>query len=235
MRSNYAIRRLVRFPFALGLLALAGCANKALVVIEYDHTNSFKNYVFQPPQAPPSEHQPLDWQTGSSDNGISGDNPANNTYGFWATFVICAINNNQGADAQDLNFSLSNFFVDIAGNHFHFKPNLAAYTYTSYPNHIPGNPNVTPTVNHNFQLETFLGSNVFSVPKGTVKSDPIRIAIFVPKPPANFGPADRLTLRFDGAPNFMSPRNRDPVYSPTAAPATQTDLLTSCRGQAPTP
>lgn len=233
MSSDRAMRRFVWVAILAGAPALQGCANRALVLIEYDHTNSFKNYVFQPPQPPPSEHKALDWQTSSSDNGISGDNPANNTCGFWATFVICKIDNNQGADAQDFNFNLGNFFVDVDSQHFHFKPNLDPYAYTSYPNHIPGNPAVTPIVNHNFQLETLLGSSAFSVPKGKVSTDPIRIAIYIPNPPANFGPADRLTLRFDGDPNTTKSRNHDPNYSPAATPAQQPDLLSGCRGQVP--
>lgn len=221
-------RRVTHGLMAVLVAATAGCAalkeglSKA-VQMDYDQVNNFRTYDF-------AGNTSVSWGGGAQETGIFGfaDQSSPDTWGFWVTYLICNLRN-EGSNAEPFDYDPHNFYVDYGGKRHYYKP-LDAYTYTSVPNQLPGNPSATSTVNTLFRTETQLGPDADTFQPGYFPTVNYRISIYVTRD-ASATPldvAERLPLRYDNYPNVLNPRNQEPVV---LDPGRGAELRTTCRPQ----
>lgn len=142
------------------LVAMVGCASlkeglSKAVLMDYDQVNNFRSYEFE---------TSIPWQIGTSQSGIYGSGYNNETNGFWATFLICNLRN-ENSEAQTFTYNVHNFYVEYDGKKHNYKP-MKPYTYSSIPNGLAATPSANDTVNKQFRTETQLGPETDTFPEG---------------------------------------------------------------------
>jgi hypothetical protein len=210
MERYFSVRRLI--PSALLLLAvsISGCASvtsglKQAVVMEYDQRHNFGAFELDEP-AP---------------NGNGGVISVVHAKGFWAYFIICTLRN-EGDDAQSFTYDAKKFYVDIDGQK-HFHATLQSNQWTHQNNIVPS------FAEDAFYSETTPTPTTQTFPVGFNASLNYRFAVFIPTGAADSVDPLRLTLRYDGHPNFLTSRNQ-PATQLSTPSANQLEPL--CRPQA---
>jgi hypothetical protein len=211
-------------------VTLAGCESlksglKQAVLMDYDQANNFRAYQFE---------QPIMWSANGSQTGVFGH--AQDVDGFWATYLICNVRN-AGSEATLIDLNVHKFYDEYQGKKFYYQP-LQPYMVTSIPHGLPSNPQATPLVNDRLYDETQLGEDItqYNPSPTTYEGTPYaphRFAIYVTQ--SEPGPLDiteRISLRYEGHPNVLNPRNQNPVTHPSFNnPARSSDLSNTCRPQ----
>lgn len=221
MIDKRAWQPIFQIVFAMLLFTMVGCASlkgglSETVLMDYDQTNNFREYEFQ---------TSIPWQIGTSQSGIYGLGYNNKPSGFWATFIICNIRN-ENSKAQTFKYNVHNFYVEHGGKKHYYKP-LEPYTYSSTPNGLAATPTANTLVNDQFRKETQLGPDTDTFQKGYYPDVNYRIAIYVTMD-GLVDTSKELSLRYEGHPNIMNPRNQSPVVK---NPTYKSDLFITCRPQ----
>jgi hypothetical protein len=221
-----ALRGFAALCFAFSVLLLSGCAplqqglSKA-VLMDYDHTTSFRQYKFL-------QSNPIDWHQGSTETGIDGYFPGSPTVrGFWVTFIVCNVRN-EGSAAENFPFNMANFYVTYDGQDHYYKP-LAHNTFSSYPNNLSPIGGILSQVNQKFRQETNLGPETDTFSKNSyAPSVNYRFAIHVIRSsPGTLDIDTPMQLRYKNYPNIMNNRNQLPQMK--LAPTEKADLSVVCR------
>jgi len=184
----------LRYAVRLGTLLCAacissGCASvtdglKQAVIMEYDQRNNFGSFALTDP-APDGN--------GSFINSVQAQ-------GFWAYFIVCTLRN-EGDDAQPFPYDVKKFYVDINGQKF-FHAKLQSNQW------VHANGIVPSFAQDEFDENTTLPVHTQTFPIGFNASLSHRFAVFIPTGAADSVDPQRLTLRYEGYPNFLTSRNQ---------------------------
>jgi hypothetical protein len=212
----------VRIAIATLLLAMAGCAELSnTVIMDYDQVNNFRRYAFE---------KNLPWEDGTPQPGIYGYGYNGQNNGFWATFVICNVRN-ENSKAETFHYDVHDFFVVHGDKEHPYKP-MDPYTYSSIPMGLAATPVVNGLVNAQFRVETQLGNDTNTFNKGFNEAVNYRFAIYVTVVPGPLDTSVPLKLRYKGHPNLLNSRGHDPVVKSGSEPTTRAELRTTCRPKA---
>lgn len=200
------------------LAALPACASlqtglSKLVLMDYDHVNSFRSFRFD---------QPFQWVDGSWSR-MAG------TGGFWAVFVVCNVRN-EASQAVTFDYDVDNFYVEYDGEkHFYRSLQPDDYVLIGWPPNAPESA-LNGTLNTTFQQATRKGPDNKAYAADSY--DPAanhRLAIFVETEDGQPEVDQPLLLRYQGHPNVTNPRNQPPMAQDSAMTA---NLGSLCRAQA---
>jgi hypothetical protein len=209
------IRLSTSILIVMSSVAIAGCQSvssglKKAVQMEYDQRQNFSQFEFQ---------NQISIGFGQIINHISAN-------GFWASFVLCSVRNT-GADAQPFPYDVHKFYVDIDGQKFFYRQLQA----DQWPHEDWVSNSVVAIP---FESETLTSPKTHTFPVGYNSSVGYRVVIFVPAGAADNIDPLRLTLRYDGYPNFTLSRNHAATQLTSNPPnyPEQEDLSTYCRSPA---
>ena len=209
----------IRIAIATLPLVVGGCAELSkTVIMDYDQVNNFRRYAFE---------KDIPWEDGTPQPGIYGYGYNGQNNGFWVTYVICDVRN-ENSKAEPFHYDVHNFFVVHGGKEHHYQP-LKQYTYSSSPMGLAATPEVNEKVNEEFHTETQLGNDTSTFNKGYDDAVNRRFAIYVTVAPGPLDTSVSLKLRYNGQPTLLNSRGHDPIVKSSSQPVTRSELRTTCR------